>query len=128
MDIVRICGVGLIGVIILIIIREYKPELTIYVSIIAGAIILSLVMDKLFSIVNLLTSLNSKAGMNAPYLDIILKITGIAILSEFTVSVCKDLGEGAIATKVDFASKIIIICISIPIISALLELIIKILP
>lgn len=128
MDIVKICGIGIISVIILAIIRQYKPELTIYVSIIAGALILWLIMDKLSGIIDLLTTLSKKSGINAPYLSILLKITGIAILSEFTVSVCKDLGETAIASKVDFASKIIIISISIPIIAALLELIIKILP
>ena len=57
-----------------------------------------------------------------------LKITGIAILTEFAVSICNDAGESAIATKIDLGGKIIIISISIPIIVALLELIVKILP
>lgn len=128
MEIVKIIGVGLIATIILAIIRTYKPELTIYVSIIAGAIIFSMVMDKLSAIIDLLTNLSKKSGINAQYLAILLKISGIAILSEFAVSVCKDLGETAVATKIDLAGKIIIISISIPIISALLELLIKILP
>ena len=59
---------------------------------------------------------------------ILLKITGIAFLTEFAVSICNDSGETAIANKIDLGGKIIIIAISIPIISALLELIIKILP
>lgn len=128
MEIVKIIGVGLIATIILAIIRTYKPELTIYVSIIAGAIIFSMVMDKLSAIIDLLTNLSKKSGINAQYVAILLKISGIAILSEFAVSVCKDLGETALATKIDLAGKIIIISISIPIISALLELLIKILP
>ena len=128
MEIVKIIGVGLIATIILAIIRTYKPELTIYVSIIAGAIIFSMVMDKLSAIIDLLTNLSKKSGINAQYVAILLKISGIAILSEFAVSVCKDLGETAVATKIDLAGKIIIISISIPIISALLELLLKILP
>ena len=85
-------------------------------------------MDKLSAIIDLLTNLSKKSGINAQYVAILLKISGIAILSEFAVSVCKDLGETAVATKIDLAGKIIIISISIPIISALLELLIKILP
>ena len=87
-----------------------------------------MVMDKLSAIIDLLTNLSKKSGINAQYVAILLKISGIAILSEFAVSVCKDLGETAVATKIDLAGKIIIISISIPIISALLELLIKILP
>ena len=106
MEIVKIIGVGLIATIILAIIRTYKPELTIYVSIIAGAIIFSMVMDKLSAIIDLLTNLSKKSGINAQYVAILLKISGIAILSEFAVSVCKDLGETAVATKIDLAGKI----------------------
>ena len=39
MDIIKIIGVGLISLIIIIIIKQYRPEFTIYVSLIAGAII-----------------------------------------------------------------------------------------
>ncbi len=128
MDIVKIIGVGLIAVIIITVVKQYKPEFVMYVSLMAGAIILFLVIDKIGAIISLLTTLSKKTGVNAKYLSILLKITGIAILTEFAVSICKDSGETAIANKVDFGGKIIIISISIPIISALLEVIMKIIP
>ncbi len=128
MDIVKIIGVGLIALIIIVVIRQYKPEFTMYVSIIAGVIILFLVLDKVTGIITLLTNLSKKTGINSEYLSILLKITGIAILTEFAVSICKDAGETAIASKVDLGGKVIIISMSIPIISALLEIIMKIIP
>ena len=128
MDIVKIIGVGLTAAIIIIILKQYKPEFAIYASIIAGTIILFMVMDKLSAIINILQSLASKTGTGSTFIGILLKITGIAILTEFAVSVCKDSGETAIASKIDLGGKIIIISISIPIITALLELIINILP
>ena len=126
MDIVKIIGVGLTALIIIVILKQYKPEFAMYASIIAGAIIIFLVMDKITAIINLLTSLSNKTGINAEYLKILLKITGIAILTEFAVSICKDSGESAIASKIDFGGKVIVISMSIPIISALLEIILKI--
>ncbi len=128
MDIIKIIGVGLISLIIIIILKQYKPDFAIYISILAGAIILLLVMDKLSSIVSLLSSIQNKANMNNQFLVILLKITGIAFLTEYASSICKDAGESAIATKIDLGGKVIIIAISIPIIQALLELIIKIMP
>ena len=128
MDIVKIIGVGLIALIIIVIVKQYKPEFTMYVSIIAGAIIIFLVLDKVTGIITLLTNLSKKTGINSEYLSILLKITGIAILTEFAVSICKDAGESAIASKIDFGGKVIVISMSIPIISALLEIIIKIIP
>lgn len=128
MEIIKIIGVGLIAVIIAVIVKQYKPEFTMYVSIIAGAIIIFLSLNKITSIIKLLTNLSQKTGINAEYISILLKITGIAILTEFAVSVCKDSGETAIASKIDFGGKVIIVSMSIPIISALLEIIMKIVP
>ncbi len=128
MDIVKIIGVGLIALIIIVILKQYKPEFAMYVSLIAGALILFMLLDKLTGIVELLANLSNKAGINNQFLGILLKITSIAFLTEFAVSICQDSGETAIANKIDLGGKVIIIAISIPIISALLELIIKILP
>lgn len=128
MDIVKIIGVGLIALIISVIIKQYKPEFAMYISIIAGTIILFLIIDKISGIITLLTNLSKKTGINSQYLNILLKITGIAILTEFAVSICKDSGESAIASKIDLGGKVIVISMSIPIISALLEIIIKIIP
>lgn len=128
MDIIKIIGIGLIAVIIVIILKQYKPEFTIYVSICAGAIILGLLMTKLNGIIQLLTQLSNKVSDTNGFLIVLIKITGIAFLTEFAVSICKDAGESAIASKVDLGGKVIIISMSIPIISALLETIVQVLP
>lgn len=90
MDIVKIIGLGLISLIIIIILRQYKPEFAVYASLAASVLILMLVFDKLFDIVNLLNNLANKTSINTTYITLLLKITGIAILTEFAVSICKD--------------------------------------
>jgi len=127
-EIIKIIGIGLISLVIAIILKQYRPEYAIYVSIIAGILILFLAMDRLSGIINLLQSISDKTYINKQFLGILLKITGIAIITEFAVSICADAGEKAIATKIEIGSKVIIIAISIPVISSLLELIIEILP
>ena len=128
MEIIKIIGVGLISLIIIVVIRQYKPEFTLYVSLLAGAIILMFVIGKLSEIINLLTALSNKTAVNNEFLKLLIKITGIAFLTEFAVSICKDSGESAIANKVDMGGKVIIVSMSIPIISSLLETIIEVLP
>lgn len=128
MDIVKIIGIAFLALIIIIILKQYKPEFVIYVSILAGALILLMSLEKLGGIITLLKDISAKTAVNGEFLSILIKITGIAFLTEFAVSVCKDAGEAAIANKVDLGGKVIIIAISIPIISALLETVIKVLP
>lgn len=47
MDIVKIVGISLIALILIILLKQYKPEFAIYISILTGILILFLVMDKL---------------------------------------------------------------------------------
>lgn len=124
-DVIKIIGIGLISLIIIIVVKQYRPEFAIYVSIIAGVLILYLIMDKLEGIINLLKNISSKSGINNQFLELLLKITGIAFLAEFAINLCKDSGEGAIASKIEMGSKVIIVSMSIPIISSLLEVILK---
>ncbi|MBR0351279.1 MAG: hypothetical protein IJH76_05650 [Clostridia bacterium] len=47
MDVIKIIGIALIGLIIIIMVKQYKPEFAIYVSISVGILVLVLIMDKL---------------------------------------------------------------------------------
>ena len=127
-DVIKIIGIGLLALIIIVILKQYKPEFAIYVSMIAGVLILVLAIQKLTGIINLLQSLANKTYINKSFLSILLKITGIAFITEFAVSICSDAGEKAIASKIEIGSKVIIIAMSVPIITSLLELVIEILP
>lgn len=97
-----------------------------FVSLITGAIILSMLIPYISRIINMLNSFCNKTSINSDFLALLLKITGIAFLTEFAVSVCKDSGEIAISNKIDLGGKIIIISMSIPIISSLLQTITKV--
>ena len=127
-EIIKVIGIGLIALVIAIILKQYRPEYVIYISIIAGILILFFTLEKFSGIINLLKSISDKTYINKQFLEILLKITGIAIITEFAVSICSDAGEKAIASKIEIGSKVIIVTMSIPIISSLLEVIIEILP
>ncbi len=64
-----------------------------------------MVMSKISAIIDLLSNLANQASINNEFIILLIKITGIAFLTEFAVSICKDSGETAIATKVDMRWK-----------------------
>ena len=72
-EIIKIIGIGLISLVISIILKQYKPEYAIYISIIAGILILFLAMEKLSGIINLLQSISDKTYINKQFLGILLK-------------------------------------------------------
>ena len=90
MEIVKIIAIGLVSVVMIIIIKQYKPEFAIYISLSASVLILILVFNKLANIIDLLNSIANKTAINTTFIALLIKITGIAILTEFAVSICKD--------------------------------------
>lgn len=128
MEITKLIGIGLISLVIITIVKQYKPEFTIYVSLMAGCLMLMIAFERLADIINLLDNLANRTSINGSFITLLLKITGIALLTEFAVSICKDAGETAIANKMDAGGKIMIVAVSVPIISSLLETVTKVLP
>ncbi|MBR3832161.1 MAG: hypothetical protein IKJ72_00810 [Mycoplasmataceae bacterium] len=128
MEILKIIGIGFLTLIITIMLKEYKKEYAIYSVLIGGAIILFYSMETIKSVVDFLKGLSSASSYNNVFITLLLKITGIAILTEYAVSICKDSGENSIANKIDFGSKIIVISLSIPIISSTLKSLTSLLP
>ena len=102
------------------ILKEYRKDFAIYAGLIGGIIILSYALTYLENIVNFLKDL-ADTGINSEFIILLIKITGISILTEFAVSVCKDSGESSIANKIDLGGKILVISMSIPVISATLN-------
>ncbi len=128
MDVIQIIGIGLVAVIISIILKENRPEFAVFISIVVGVIIIVGLIPNVKNIIDYIQNLSSKININSNFVNILLKITGIAILTEFAVSVCNDANEKAIGSKIDLGGKILIISMSLPIIKALLDVILKILP
>lgn len=119
-DIIKIIGIGFISLIIIIILKEYKKDFVVYAELIGGAIILYFCIDYLKRIIDFINQL-SVTGISSSFIILLVKITGISILAEFAVSICRDMGETAIASKVDLGGKLLIVSLSIPIISATLS-------
>lgn len=128
MEIVQVIGIAFVATFMIMIIKQYRPEFSIYISIITGILIFFVVISKLTSVIELIKSLSSKLGTNMQYFSLLIKITGIAYLSEFATNICKDSGETAIASKVELAGRVIIIAMSVPILGALIDTITNILP
>lgn len=128
MEILQIAGLGLISTIIIVVLKSQRPEIGIQVGIVTGIIIFMLAASKLSAVIDLLSSYLKRTNIDVSYMTTLLKIIGIAYIAEFGAEVCKDAGESAIASKIEFAGKVIIIVIAVPIVTSLLDLIINIMP
>lgn len=128
MDMVQVVGIGMTAVLLTLVVRRSHPELAVQITIVVAGIVFFLVLDKLRVIINLFTEMAQRAGIGEMYLIILLKIIGISYLVEFGAQVCRDAGEGAIASKVELAGKVMILVMAVPIIAFALDTILRLMP
>lgn len=124
MEVIKIVGVSIFAVIIIIILKNYRPEMALVLSIITGIGIMLYAISKMSSVINVLNDLVSKSGVNTDFLLIIIKVIGIAYIVEFGKNVCIDAGQSSIATKLEMAGKVVIVVLTIPLISSLVNVLV----
>lgn len=128
MNIIQIVGLGFVVTLLIIIIKRERPEIAVQLSLTLSAIILVLMLAKINVVLQLFRDLAEKASINQLYLNTILKIIGIAYITEFGAQICKDAGEGAIASKIEFAGKVMVMVLAIPIITLVIDTIVRLIP
>lgn len=128
-NILQIIGLGLTAALLATFLRQTKFETgALIVALIAGVVIFLMVFTKISLVVRVLEDMSRKAGINEFYLALLFKIVGIAYLTEFGAQLCRDAGENAIAGRVELAGKVLIILVAVPILVAILELVVRLLP
>ncbi|APH19660.1 stage III sporulation protein AD [Clostridium botulinum] len=126
MEIIKIVAFAFISLFLILIFKGRRDDLAVQISIAAGVVIFLFLTSKITAILQFMQQLASKTNIDFIYLSTVFKILGIAYLATFCSEICKDAGENSLASKVEFAGKILILGLAIPILMAVLQSILKI--
>jgi len=86
------------------------------------------VLGKIGAVIDLFKDLSRQANLNIAYLGIILKVVAIAYIADFGAQICRDAGEGTLAAKIELAAKVLVLVLAIPIVIAVLQALLKLVP
>jgi stage III sporulation protein AD len=128
MEIMPVVGLAIVAAVMGIVLRQTKPEVAVLLSITVGAVIFLMVLGKIGAVIDILKQLAGRAQISDIYLGTILKIVAIAYIADFGAQICRDAGEGAVASKIEFAAKILVLVLAVPIVVAVLEALLKLVP
>ena len=120
MEIVKIILIGIVTCVASVLLKQFKPELAVLVSIAGGIVILIMIVNFLSSIVSNFTQIATKTSINMQLFSSVIKIVGIGYITEFGANICHDTGNSSIADKILLGGKVIILCFALPIINAML--------
>lgn len=127
MEIIKVASFAFIALFIYLLLKDKKSDIGFFVILAAGISIFLYMIGQLTEVINFIKEVANRANIDTVYIGIVLKILGIAYITSFCSEICKDSGAGSIATKVEFAGKVMILGLAIPILMAVLDSILQIL-
>ena len=123
MEISKIIALGLIGTIFSVLLKKENPQIAIMVAVVTGVLIFLMLCVPLGNLLALLRETAEQAGVGEGYFSVVLKVIGIAYLTQFGAQLCADAGEGAIASKIELAGKVLMMTVAAPVLTGLLEMV-----
>ena len=121
MEIIRISVVGIAGVFLAILLKQVRPEYSLYITMAAGIAILFYSAGKLSYLLSSLRKIQQYVPVDAAYMTILLKMTGITYIGQFCAGICKDAGYSAVAGQIEIFGRLAVLAVSMPVLTALLE-------
>lgn len=116
-------GLLLCAAILALMLRGYRPELALCLSIAAGAVVLLMLIGHIAPLLSSLNTMLQNSAIPSAYLKAVIKATGICLLTQLTADTCRDAGETALAGKAELVGRVLLLLLSLPLFEDMLALV-----
>ncbi len=116
-------GLLLCAAMLAVVLRGQRPELALGLSLAAGAVVLVALLGQLTPLLSSVRQLLQSGSISAQYVTIVLKATGICLLTQLTADTCRDAGETALAAKAELAGRLLLLTLTVPLFTDILSLV-----
>jgi len=122
MNMVTIVGIAVLAATFSVVLKQKNPEYALALSLAAGVLMLGMIIAEARPLFDRMHSLLDASGTKAAYVQILFKSLGLCFITQIACDACRDLGETAIATKVEAAGKIAVLLVSLPLFEEILRI------
>ncbi len=123
MNIFIIVSFGIIAAVLSLVLKQYKPEYSMFISLAAGILIFISVITAIGPVIRYISELTENAGISGIYAEVLIKALAVCYLTQLASDCCKDAGETAIAGKLQIAGKIAVLIMALPIFKSITEIV-----
>lgn len=121
MEIFKILSILFITAIISLVLKQYKPEYALFVSVCGGILVLSIAIKNILVPITALSQKIESYGISNDYFKVAIKALGIGYVTSFVAETCKDAGQTSLAAKAELVGKCAIFLLCLPLCFAVLE-------
>lgn len=127
MEYVKILAIGLITAFAVIVVKQIRSDFAILIGVAGSILMLVLISNQISLLFAQISQIFIKTNLDTAIISSLLKIIGVGYITEFSANICNDTGCSSIGDKILFCGKILILFMSLPIISSLVDVVVGLL-
>lgn len=124
---IKVAVFGIVASLIAMKIKTIRPEIAVVIAMISSILLAMYGLKQMEEILTVFEMIRSYSKIPQSYFQILLKLIGISFICEFASNICKDAGQASIAKQIEFAGKLAILIVGLPVFESLLGTIQKLL-
>ena len=122
MEIFKILIILVVTAVFGLLLRQYRPELSLLLITICAVLTLTIVLTALIKPLDTLAQKLTTHGIELSYFKIALKALGIGYVTSFCADICKDAGQTTLASLAEIVGKCGIFILSLPLVINIIDL------
>ncbi len=126
MNIFAFVGAGIIMCVLVVTVKQFKPELALPLGIVCGVVMTAYIISQALPLFDSIRQIAADNGVNSEFITIAVKSIGICIAVQIASDVCRDAGESALANKLEMGGKITLLIVSLPLFKEMISLAVEI--
>lgn len=123
MDIIKLCGFGLLAAALCAAVKKIKPESALGVSLAAGVMIVAAAVSILAPSVEAVSALAAAANIDNELIKLLLKSLAVCYITALCSDCARDAGEAALGAKLELAGRAAVAAVSLPAFTSLATLV-----
>lgn len=121
----QIAALCVTGALMAVVVRRGSPELAMLLALGAVTAVLLVLSGSLRELLNIFKSLNERSGIAGTLFLPLYKTIGVAMVVQVGAGLCRDAGESALASAVEYAGAVCALLVALPLVQAVLTMLLE---
>lgn len=123
MDMMALATLGVAAALCAVVVRQKTPELAALLGLAACALLLWNTLPMLETIRDVLKELAALAELSPTVIRPMVQTVGLAVVTKLASSLCRDAGEGGVASFLEVAGSAAAVLVALPLLKMVLQLV-----
>lgn len=120
----KVIGVSFCVLMCSLIVKEHNRGFALILSVAGGVLSFLAISDKVSELYSALIQLSDTVPSGVAYVRLMLKALFIVIITQFTVDICRDNGENALASLTEISAKVLVLSLVMPLIETVISMVV----